>query len=268
MYKKFYNNNQYKYPIHSVENAFLLLEVLVNNGLELGIAELCKKTGFPKGTVHRLLGTLKNLGYIDQSLTNRKYHLTTKILRLGFPLADNIGISYLLPYMKNLSQEFNETVNLAVLEGDEILYIYSNGGDNTLKFDLKIGSRQPAYCSALGRILLAYLPEHEINYYLKNVELKKFTPFTMTDAKELKEKLKDVRKNGYAFIKEEYMLGIFCIAVPLKNFQGDICVGMSFSIPTARYNENKVTSLINALISISNKITLPGSFRTKIRNLH
>jgi len=251
---------KFKYPIHSVEHAFFLLEVLAKNGLEIGVIELCRKTALPKGTVHRLLGTLKNLGYIDQNPTNRKYRLTIKILKLGFPVTDNIGISHLKPFMKNLSQKFNETVNLAILDKDEIIYLYSNGGDNTLKFDLKIGSRQPAYCAALGRVLLAYLPEEEIDRYLQRLELKAYTPFTITDKDKLKKELKEIRKREYAFIKEEYMLGVFCVAVPIKNFQGDICIGMSFSIPTARYDKDKVVLLINALISASRKITIPRFF--------
>ena len=253
-------NSKFKYPIHSVEKAFFLLEVLAKNGLELGVIELCRKTGLAKGTIHRLLGTLKNLGYIDQNPTNRKYRLTIKILKLGFPVTDNIGISHLKPFMKNLSQKFNETVNLAILDRDEIMYLYSNGGDNTLKFDLKIGSHQPAYCAALGRVLLAYLPEEEIDRYLQRVELKAYTPFTITDKDKLKKELKEIRKREYAFIKEEYMPGVFCVAVPIKNFQGDICIGMSFSIPTARYDKNKIALLINALISTSKKITIPRFF--------
>ncbi|MEA1939416.1 MAG: IclR family transcriptional regulator [Candidatus Caldatribacteriota bacterium] len=248
------NKNTFKYPIHSVENTFSLLEVFAKNGLEMGVIELCRKTSLPKGTIHRLLGTLKNLGYIDQNPTNRKYRLTIKILKLGFPVTDNIGISHLIPCTKILSQKFNETVNLAILDGDEILYIYSNGGDNTLKFDLKIGSHQPAYCAALGRVLLSYLPEEEIDRYLQRVELKAYTPFTLTNKDKLKKELKEIRKKGYAFIKEEYMLGVFCVAVPIKNFQGEVCVGMSFSIPTARYNKDKVSLLIDALISKSKKI--------------
>jgi len=76
-------NNNFKYPIHSAENAFSLLEVLAGNGLELGIAEFCRKKALPKGTVHRLLGTLKNLGYIEQNPKNHKYRFTIKIFKLG-----------------------------------------------------------------------------------------------------------------------------------------------------------------------------------------
>jgi len=153
------NENKFKYPIHSVENAFYLLETLVANGLELGIAELCKKISLPKGTVHRLLGTLKNLGYIEQNPQNRKYYLTVKIFKLGTAVTDRVGLVQIIPHMKKLSRKFNETVNLAILDRDKIIYLYIMGSDNTLKLDLRIGSNQPAYCAAVGKVLLAYLSE-------------------------------------------------------------------------------------------------------------
>jgi len=134
---------------------FSLLEALANNGLELGIAELCKKISLPKGTVHRLLGTLKNLGYIEQNPQNRKYYLTVKIFKLGTAVTDKVGLVQIIPYMKKLSQQFNETVNLAILDRDEITYLYSVGSDNTLKLDLKIGSNQPAYCCCRGESLIS-----------------------------------------------------------------------------------------------------------------
>ena len=254
------NNNQFKYPIHSVENAFSLLEVLAGSGLELGIAEFCKKLGLPKGTVHRLLGTLKNLGYIKQNPLNRKYWFTAKILKLGSPVTDNIGLFQIIPYMQKLSQKFNETANLAILDGDEILYIYNIEGNNTLKLDLRIGSHQPAYCAALGRVLLAYLKEEEINDYLERVELKSYTPNTITSKGKLKKELELVKRKGYCFIKEEYMLGVFCVAVPLRDNQGKVCTGLSFTIPTARFNEEKVSLIVDSLISTAKQITIPGFF--------
>ena len=99
------NENKFKYPIHSVENAFSLLEALADKGLELGIAEICKKIALPKGTIHRLLGTLKNLGYIEQNSRNRKYYLTVKIFKLGTAVTDKIGLVQIIPYMLKPPEE-------------------------------------------------------------------------------------------------------------------------------------------------------------------
>jgi len=241
--------NKFKYPIHSVENAFSLLEALADNGLELGIAELCKKISLPKGTVHRLLGTLKNLGYIEQNPQNRKYYFTVKIFKLGTVVTE-----------KELSQQFNETVNLAILDRDEITYLYSVGSDNTLKLDLKIGSNQPAYCAAVGKVLLAYLGEQELVNYLERVKLKSYTPYTITSKEYLKKDLKLIRERGYSFVNEEYMVGVSCVAIPIKDQQGKVCAGLSFSVPTVRIDKEKLPQLIDSLISTAKKITIPGFF--------
>jgi len=251
-------DNNFKYSIHSVENAFSLIEILAGNGSELGISELCRKLSLPKGTVHRLLGTLKNLGYIEQNLQNRKYRFAINIFSLCAAITDKIGLSQVVPYMKELSQQYNETVNLAILEGNEIIYIYTMEGDNTLKLDLKIGSKQPAYCAAIGKVLLAYLNESELDSYLHRVELKAFTPYTISDQEYLKKELKLIRQRGYSFVNEEYMLGVACVAVPLKDYQGNICAGLCFSIPTARIDKGKLSLLIDSLISTSGKIIMPN----------
>jgi len=252
--------NKFKYPVHSVENAFYLLETLAANGLELGIAELCKKISLPKGTVHRLLGTLKNLGYIEQNPQNRKYYLTVKIFKLGTAVTDKIGLVQIIPYMKKLSQQFNETINLAIMDRDEIVYLYSVGSDNTLKLDLRIGSNQPAYCAAVGKVLLASLSEQELDGYLQRAKLKFYTPYTITSKKYLKKDLKLIREKGYSFVNEEYMVGVSCVAVPLKDNRGKVCAGLSFSVPTVRMDKVKLPLLIDSLISTAKKITIPGFF--------
>ena len=254
------SESKFKYPIHSVENTFSLLEVLADNGLELGIAELCKKISLPKGTVHRLLGTLKNLGYIEQNPQNRKYRLTIKIFNLGAAVTDRVGLVQIIPHMKKLSLKFNETVNLAILDRDEITYLYSVGSDNTLKLDLRIGSNQPAYCAAVGKVLLAYLSEQELDGYLQRVKLKSYTPYTITSKEYLKKDLKLIRERGYSFVNEEYMQGVSCVAVPLKDQQGKVCAGLSFSVPTVRMDKEKLPQLIDSLISTAKKITIPGFF--------
>ncbi len=252
--------NKFKYPVHSVENAFFLLEALSDNRLELGIADICKKIILPKGTVHRLLGTLKNLGYIEQNSKNRKYFLTVKIFKLGTSITDRVGLVQIIPYMKKLSHQFNETVNLAILDRDEITYLYSVGSDTTLKLDLRIGSNQPAYCAAIGKVLLAYLDEQDLANYLARVKLKPYTPYTITDKEYLKKELELIKEKEYSFVNEEYMAGVTCVAVPVKDQQGKVCAGLSFSVPTVRINKERLPKLIDSLISTAKKITIPGLF--------
>jgi DNA-binding IclR family transcriptional regulator len=179
---------------------------------------------------------------------------------LGTAVTDKIGLVQIIPYMKELSQEFNETVNLAILDRDEITYLYSIGSDNTLRLDLKIGSNQPAYCAAVGKVLLAYLNEQELANYLERVKLKSYTPYTITSKEYLKKDLKLIRKRGYSFVNEEYMQGVSCVAVPLRDQQGKVCIGLSFSVPTVRMDKEKLPQLIDSLISTAKKVNMPRFF--------
>lgn len=251
-------NKQFQYSINSVENAFALLEVLAEYKKELGLTELCKKTSLPKGTVHRLLATLKKLNYITQNSQNHKYFLTFKFFKLTNALNDKISLGQIIPYLQELSQRFNEAVNLAILDKDEIIYLYSIGSNNTLRLDLKIGSHQPAYCAALGRVLLANMSESALNDYLNRIDLKAYTPHTITNKDHLKRELQVVKQQGYSLVSEEYMLGVSCIAVPMKDYLGKVCAGLSFSIPTVRMERKKLPLLINALLSLAQEVVLEG----------
>ncbi len=251
-------DQRFPYSVNSVENAFILLEVLAENKKELGLTELCKRTSLPKGTVHRLLGTLRKLHYISQNPQNHKYFLTFKFFKLCNAINDKIGLPQIIPHLQELSQKFNETVNLAILDKDEIIYLYSVGSNNTLKLDLKIGSRQPAYCAALGRILLANLDELELNDYLNRIDIKPHTPYTIINKDHLKKELQLARKQGYSMVREEYILGVSCVAVPLRDSLGQVCAGLSFSIPTVRMDIERIPLLINALLSLAQEIVLEG----------
>ena len=251
-------NKIFRYSINSIENAFSLLEVLAEYKKELGLTELCKKTSLPKGTVHRLLGTLKKLNYVTQNSQNHKYFLTFKFFKLTNALNDKISIEQITPYMRELSQRFNEAVSLAILDKDEIIYLYSVGSNNTLKLDLKIGSHQPAYCAALGRVLLANLSESTLNDYLNRIDLKAYTPYTITIQDHLKKELQLVKQQGYSVVSEEYILGVSCVAVPLKDYLGKVCAGLSFSIPTVRMEKERLPLLTDALLSIAQKVILEG----------
>ena len=113
----------------------------------------------------------------------------------------------------------------------------------------------------MGKVLLAYLSEQEIDDYLRRVKLKSYTPYTIVSKEYLKKDLKLIRERGYSFVNEEYMQGVSCVAVPLKDKQGKVCAGLSFSVPTVRMNKEKLPQLIDSLISTAKKITIPGFFK-------
>lgn len=187
--------------VQSVQRAGLLLEALTaDKEPELGIAKLSRRTGINQSTVHRLLGTLCNLNFVDKNSNNHKYRLGLKLFELGISAINKIDIvQFAIPYMEELSKKYNEAINLTKLDKGEGVYIHKIESSTTLKLDLKLGSRHPAYCTGFGKLLLAYLKEDELNFYLERVKLKKFTSNTITHQGKLKKELILIRQQGYAF---------------------------------------------------------------------
>jgi len=248
-------NDESIHLVQSVQRSGLLLEALAEEEPELGIAELSRKTGLSQSTVHRLLRTLYNLNFIDQNSNNHKYRLGLKLFELGSSIVNKIDIVQLaIPYMEELSKKYNEAINLAKLDKNEIVYIHKIESSTTLKLDLKLGSRHPAYCTGLGKVLLAYLREDELNSYLERVELKKFTSNTITHQGKLKQELILIKQQGYAFDNEEYVQGVCCIAAPVRDYTNKVCAALSIAIPSVRLKNNKTSFVIRDVINTANGI--------------
>lgn len=242
--------------VQSVQRAGLLLEALADKEPELGIAELSKRTGLSQSTVHRLLGTLYNLNLVDQNSNNHKYRLGLKLFELGSSVVNKIDIVQLaIPYMEELSKKYNEAINLAKLDKDEIVYIHKIESSTTLKLDLKLGSCHPAYCTGMGKVLLAYLDKDELNSYLERVKLKKFTSNTITHQEKLKQELILIRKQGYSFDNEEYTQGVCCLAVPVRDYTNKVCAALSIAIPSTRLKNYEESLMINDLKKKSKNIS-------------
>ena len=253
MNKKANKSNRF---VQSVQRAGLLLGALAGKEPELGIVELSKGTGLNQSTVHRLLRTLRNLNFIDQNSNNHKYRLGLKLFELGSSVVNKIDIVKLaIPYMEELSKKYNEAINLAKLDKDEIVYIHKIESSTTLKLDLKLGSRHPAYCTGLGKVLLAYLKEDELISYLGRVKLKKFTSSSITHQEKLKQELILIRQQGYAFDNEEYTQGVCCLAVPIRDCTNKVCAALSIAIPSIRFKDYERSLMINDLITESKKIS-------------
>lgn len=249
--------NSFKYPVHSVKFAFSLIEILARGKMEYSISELMKESQLPKGKIYRLLGTLKSLGYVAHNQESRKYYLTYKFSKISVAMNERIHILEIIPHMKRLAQKYKEMVNLAVLDQGQVVYLHSIESPHALKLDFKVGTYQPAHCTALGRVLLAYQDEATLNNLLKKNNLKTYTPKTVTDSTQLVEIFQRIREQGYSYVSEEYRPGVCCIAVPIFDEKGNISASLSFSVPTARMNQNILNQMVKSLKGTVDKIKLP-----------
>jgi IclR family pca regulon transcriptional regulator len=190
------------------------------------IAELSRKTGIPRAAVRRCLYTLEKLGYVDSEAYS--FSLLPKILRLGHAYLGSAPLAVSAqPFLDRVSEQVDESCSLAVLERDDILYLARSVTSRILSVNLNVGSRLPAYCTSIGQLLLADLPDAEFAVYLKRTTLVPYTNRTVASATQLREVLDAVRKNGHAIADQEMEVGIRSIAVPVRNAAGAVVAGIN-----------------------------------------
>lgn len=221
--------------VKSVIKALDIIEIL-NKENEMGISEISQKLGMDHSTVYRLVSTLKYKGYVKQNTKTKRYSNSFKLFELGNNVVERLGLRReAQPFLEELAENTHETVNLAVMDGKHVLYIDKIESTETIKVDLNIGKRLPSYCTGLGKVMLAYMPESKVKQLLKDEEFIKYTNHTITSIKELIEQLKEIRKQGYGIDNEEYVKGLVCLAAPVRISGGKVVAAISIAVPKYRY---------------------------------
>jgi DNA-binding IclR family transcriptional regulator len=230
------------YKINSAEKTIKILELLGEMG-ELSVAEASSKLGMNRSTCHRFLVTLRELGYVAQDHLSR-YRLSFQIFELGMKIASKMEIRDIAyPYLKELSILFNETINLGCLDNKEIIHIDKINSTEILRIDPTIGSRAPAYCTGLGKAILAYLPKEELNSFLKSVPLKEMTKNTITTKEKLLKEFEGIRSQGFAIDYEELCIGLRCVASPVFGGTDYPLYSVSVAGPVSRITKEKITAI-------------------------
>ncbi|MFZ6765629.1 IclR family transcriptional regulator domain-containing protein [Undibacterium sp. Di26W] len=197
------------------------------------IANISQKTGIPRAAVRRCLHTLRELGYVDAELNN--FSLRPKVLTLGYSYLSSTPLTVSAqPYLNNISRSLNESSSLAVLDDDEVLYVARAATSRVMSVALNTGSRLPAYCTSLGRVMLAHLPPEDLDQYLARTRLRAMTENTVVNQKRLREILANVRQAGYAINDEELELGLRSIAVPVRGASGTVLAALNVGAQASR----------------------------------
>ena len=197
------------------------------------IAQISQRTGIPRAAVRRCLHTLRQLGYVDAELNN--FSLRPKILTLGYSYLSATPLTLAAqPCLDGISKTLGESSSLAVLEEDQVLYVARAATARVMSVSLSAGSRLPAYCTSLGRVLLAHLPDAERDAYLARTTLLARTERTITDREQLRAVLDGVRRDGYALIDEELELGLRSIAVPVRGASGRVLAALNVGAQASR----------------------------------
>ena len=205
----------------------------------LTIAQISHKTGIPRAAVRRCLHTLRQLGYADSEANN--FFLTPKILTLGYSYLSSTPLAVSAqPCLNEISRTLHESSSIAVLDGGDVLYVARAATSRIMSVALNAGSRLPAYCTSLGRVMLAHLPPEELQAYLDQVELKAFTERTVVSVKRLREILAAVRQAGYAVVEEELEVGLRSIAVPVRGASGRVVAALNVGAQAARVSRRQM----------------------------
>jgi IclR family pca regulon transcriptional regulator len=203
------------------------------------IAQISQKTGIPRAAVRRCLYTLQQLGYVDAELNN--FSLRPKVLTLGYSYLSSTPLTVSSqPYLNAISQQLGESCSLAVLEDGEVLYVARSAASRVMSVALNTGSRLPAYCTSLGRVMLAHLAPAELDAYFAKARLKAMTDRTVTNQKRLREILLQVRQDGYAINDEELELGLRSIAVPVRGASGQVLAALNVGAQAGRVSAERM----------------------------
>lgn len=242
------------YQIASLEKGIKILELLTEHG-ELSVTETAKLMETNRAGSHRFILTLKDLGYVEKNSSN-KYQPTLKIMRLAMKVANQFEIrSIARPFMHKLSIMYKETINLGFFKNSEIIHIDKIDSLEVLRMDSAIGDKAPAYCTGLGKSILAFLPEHELDHYLENIKLKSLAPNTITSKKKLKAELFQIRENRYAIDDEEMVTGLRCIAAPIFDHNSYPAYALSVSGPSMRLSRQGLEKIKETLLQISSDLS-------------
>ncbi|HMA30466.1 MAG TPA: IclR family transcriptional regulator C-terminal domain-containing protein [Casimicrobiaceae bacterium] len=201
----------------------------------LSIAELSLRTGISRAAVRRCLYTLEKLGYVAAE-DDRTFGLRPQILSLGHAYLSSAPLVLAAqPVLDRVSAKLDESCSLAIMDGDDILYIARSwSGKRLLSIDLGVGSRLPAHCTSMGRVLLAGLEPDDLAAYLRRVKLVPHTARTIVDREELRNALAATRESGYALVDQELEVGLRSIAVPVKDFRSRVVAAINIGAQAPR----------------------------------
>ena len=217
----------------SLERGLAILSAFATGRQLLGISGLARELGLSRSTVHRYVVTLAVLGYLEQDLATRRYRLGPRVLDLGFAAVSSMPLRELAaPHLQRLSDETGHTVNMAILDRTDILYIERcrSAGRGQREIDLHVGSRLPAYGTSMGKVLLAFLPDDERAALVERSDLSKRGPNTLTSRTALVSELRRVRETGVAVNNEELAFGLRSIAVPVRDKSGEVVAAINLAV--------------------------------------
>lgn len=228
--------------VQSLDRAFELLEALADAGGALGLSQLAAATALPLPTIHRILRSLVAGGYVRQE-PSRRYALGPRLIRLG-EVAERRLSAWALPHLAELVGAVGETANLAMLEGDAVVYLAQAPSPHAMRLFTEVGRRVLPHCTGVGKAILSQLPDEEVRRIVRRTGMPAQTERTLTSPAALLAELAAIRSRGYAVDDAEQEVGVRCVAVPISGAP----VALSVSGPSGRLTAERVAQVAPVLL--------------------
>ncbi|KQY63589.1 MULTISPECIES: IclR family transcriptional regulator [unclassified Nocardioides] len=238
--------------VQSIERAFGLLEMMADAGGMMGLSQLATASGLPLPTIHRLVRTLVDLGYLRQE-PSRQYVLGPRLIRLG-ESSSNMLSTWARPHLAALVDELGESANLAMLDGDQIVYVAQVPSRHSMRMFTEVGRRVLPHCTAVGKAILADFPDTQVRDLLRRTGMPQHTDNTITDPDEFAKQLALAAKNGYAMDEGEQEIGVRCVAVSVPDVPTRLA--LSVSGPAQRMSPELVDRAVPLLVQAGKALSV------------
>jgi IclR family pca regulon transcriptional regulator len=234
----------------SLERGLTILSAFRSGRPLLGVSELGRDIGLSRSTTHRYVATLSALGYLQQDSGTKKYRLGPRVLDLGFSAINSMEVREVAaPHLRQLSDDTGYTVNMAILDDLDIVYVErcrsGRAAQREIDLNLHVGARLPAYCTSLGKVLLAFLPADERTARLEQVDFARRGPNTLTSRTALVAELKRVREDGFAINNEELAYGLRSIAAPVLSRDGAAEAAINLAVHSSMVSMNDLVARLS-----------------------
>ena len=247
--------------LSSVTTALLVLKAFSVEEPEQGISAIAKKLGLAKSTVHRLAVPPASEGFLEQNAQNGRYRLGLTVFELGTQVRQRMDVSsQSLPLLSQLRDQTQEAVHLAVLSQTSIMYLYNLEGSRAIGIRSHIGARKPAFCTAEGRVLLAFESPDMVEAALAE-DRRPRTPKTVTDLRKLRQILAEVRHAGYAIDDEESEADARSVAAPVRDATGKVIAAVGLAGPTRRLTKKELRTLLPMVLATADAVSQRLGYR-------
>lgn len=242
--------------VQSIGRAFAILEEIARNRAGIGLAELSKRVGLHSSTTFHLVKTMVSLGYLRQLKESKRYRIGRPLFALAASALDEMEmVSMATPVLDDLARETGESSHFAARMSDAVVVMARTPGPGAFQLTDRVGVIRPAYCTALGKVILAALRPDQLDRYIERIELEPLTAKTITDPQRLRREIEEVRRTGIAFDDGEFDEEVRCAAMPVRDFSGQVVGAIGISAPVWRLSLRALQSHARILAAAARRLS-------------